>query len=160
MAITSQIQLANELPCSCRCYVALKIFVNSTSMGKHLDDEFTIYNSIRRGSKIHPGHNAITSLLDSFDVDEPEDKHRCLAHPALWESVWAFLHRNPVRRLPKPVLAFALQRLFLALDYLHTECQVIHTGMLSGPVLFVLSTCSADISIRPQSRQYHVWHCR
>lgn len=50
----------------------------------------------------------------------------------LWDSVLTFLHRNPVRRLPAPVLAFVLQRLFLALDYLYTECQIIHTGKYSG----------------------------
>ena len=39
-----------------------------------------------------------------------------------------FLHRNPAMRLPVPVLAFILRRLFLALDFLHTECQTIHTS--------------------------------
>jgi serine/threonine-protein kinase SRPK3 len=65
-------------------------------------------------------------------------------HPPLWESVLTFLHRNPVRRLPKPVLAFVLQRLFVALDYLHTECQIIHAGpwlRLCLPLL-LLSTYS------------------
>lgn len=115
-----------------RCrYVTLKIFVNSTSMGQQLDDELKTYQRMERGSKSHPGRNAVRSLLDSFDVDGPDDKHRCLLHPPLWESVLTFLHRNPVRRLPKPVLAFVLQRLFLALDFLHTECQIIHTGLCS-----------------------------
>lgn len=39
-----------------------------------------------------------------------------------------FLHRNPVQRLPKPVLAFALRCVFLALDYLHTEYRVVYNG--------------------------------
>lgn len=43
------------------------------------------------------------------------------------------LHRNPVL-----VLAFVLKRLLLALDYLHRECQVIHTGMYSGPLFLQL----------------------
>lgn len=55
-------------------------------------------------------------------------------HPPLWESVLTFLHRNPVQRLPSPVLVFVFQRLFLALDYLHTECQIIHAGMFSSLV--------------------------
>lgn len=87
---------------------------------------------MERGSKNHPGRSAVRSLLDSFDVDGPEDKHRCLVHPPLWDSVLTFLHRNPEQRLPAPVLAFVLKRLFLALDYLHTECQIIHAGIYSG----------------------------
>lgn len=98
-------------------------------MGQHLDDELDMYKRIERGSKNHPGRYAVRSLLDSFDLDGPDGQHRCLVHPPLWESVRTFLYRNPVRRLPVPVLAFVLKRLFLALDFLHTECKIIHTGM-------------------------------
>jgi len=128
-------------------------------MGRQLDDELEMYKRIDRGSKTHSGHSAVRSLLDSFDVDGPEDKHRCLVHPPLWESVLTFLHRNPVRRLPMPVLAFALKRVFLALDYLHTECQVIHAGIYFQPFPSTASLIDLCMPyIRHQGRQYHVWH--
>ncbi|GJP96217.1 kinase-like protein [Aspergillus niger] len=98
-------------------------------MGKYLDDEIQMYKRIERGSGFHTGRNAVRRLLDSFDIDGPEGRHRCLVHPPLWESVLTILHRNPVRRLPAPVLAFVLKRVFLALDYLHTEGQAIHTDI-------------------------------
>ncbi|PGH16326.1 CMGC/SRPK protein kinase [Helicocarpus griseus UAMH5409] len=119
-----------------RRYVTLKIYIKSASMGQQLDDELTIYNRIERASKSHPGRNAVRSLLDTFDIDGPEDKHRCLVHPPLWESVLTFLHRNPIQRLPVPVLAFVLQRLFLALDYLHTECEVMHGDIKADNIMF------------------------
>jgi hypothetical protein len=118
-------------------------------MGQQLDDELQMYKRIERGSKNHPGRSAVRSLLDSFDIDGPEDKHRCLVHPPLWESVLTFLHRNPVRRLPVPVLAFVLKRLFLALDYLHTECQIIHAGMYPG---FAFLSLSFTVEIYQTSR--------
>lgn len=121
---------------NCRRYVTLKIFINSTSLGQQLDDELKMYQRIEGASKVHPGRNAVRSLLDSFDVDGPEDKHTCLVHPPLWESVLTFLHRNPIRQLPKPVLAFVLQRLFLALDYLHTECKIIHADIKADNIMF------------------------
>ena len=121
---------------SCRSYVTLKLFIKAASMGQQLDDELKMYQRIDRASK-HPGRNAIRSLLDSFHIDGPEDKHHCLVHPPLFESVWEFLHRNPVQRLRKPVLVFTLRQVFLALDYLHTECQVIHTGIWQ-PDSFIL----------------------
>ncbi|KZF25505.1 kinase-like protein [Xylona heveae TC161] len=131
---SSTVWLARDMNC-CR-YVTLKIYINSASMGQQLDDELTIYKRMERGSKSHLGHNAVRSLLDSFDVDGPEDKHRCLVHPLLWESVLIFLHCNPIQRLPAPVLAFVLQCLFLALDYLHTECQIIHTDIKADNIMF------------------------
>ncbi|GAB1320439.1 hypothetical protein MFIFM68171_10649 [Madurella fahalii] len=105
-------------------------------MGEQLDDEINTYKLIHKGYKNHPGCNAVRSLLDSFDVDGPIGSHRCLVHRPLWESVLTFLHRNPVRRLPVPVLAFILKRLFLALDFLHTECNIIHTDIKADNIMF------------------------
>lgn len=112
-----------------RRYVMLKIFVQASSMGQQVDDELKMYRHMEQSPKGHPGREAVRKLLDTFYIDGPEDKHRCLVHLPLWESVLTFLRRNPVERLPSPVIAFILQRLFLALDYLHTECQIIHTGL-------------------------------
>ncbi|KAL5336385.1 hypothetical protein BJX70DRAFT_283610 [Aspergillus crustosus] len=80
-------------------------------MGQQLDHELGVYRRLERGSKWHPGHSAVRSSLNSFDIDGPQDKHRCLVHPPLWETVWDLLHRNPIRKLPKPVVAVVLKRL-------------------------------------------------
>lgn len=98
-------------------------------MGNQVDDEIAMYRRIEQSSKGHPGRDAVRTLLDTFYIDGPEDRHRCLVHRPLWESVLAFLRRNPAERLPAVIVAVVLRRLFLALDYLHTECQIIHTGL-------------------------------
>ncbi|KAB5578690.1 serine threonine protein kinase, CMGC group [Coniochaeta sp. 2T2.1] len=124
---TSTVWLARDL--NGRRHVALKLFITSQAMGQQLDNELTMYKRISSFSTAHPGRGAIRGLLDSFDVTGPDGSHRCLVHPPLWESIITFLDRNPVRRLPAPVLAIVLLRLFQALDFLHTECKVIHTGL-------------------------------
>ncbi|KAJ5903916.1 hypothetical protein N7504_006299, partial [Penicillium tannophilum] len=131
---SSTVWLARDM--EYRRYVTVKIFIKSTSLGHQLDDELNIYKRIERAHHNHPGRKYVRSLLDSFDVTGPEDQHRCLVHPPLWESVLAFLHRNPVQRLPTPVLAVTLHRLFLALDYLHTECKIIHTDIKADNIMF------------------------
>ncbi|KAJ9195522.1 hypothetical protein DTO021D3_5092 [Paecilomyces variotii] len=134
---SSTVWLARDM--DCRRYVTLKIFIKSASLGKQLDDELNIYKRMGGASQKHAGHKYVRSLLDSFNVDGPEDKHRCLVHPPLWESVLAFLFRNPIRRLPTPVLVVVLHRLFLALDYLHTECKIIHTDIKADNIMFGIS---------------------
>jgi serine/threonine protein kinase len=118
----------------CR-HVTLKLFIHDESMGSELDNELNVYKRIESASKDHPGRRAIRSLLDSFDVDGPKGRHRCLVHPPLWESLLEFKHRNPVRRLPEPVVAFVLKRLFQALDLLHKECHVAHTDIKEANML-------------------------
>jgi serine/threonine-protein kinase SRPK3 len=119
----------------CR-HVALKLFIGSKVLGAVQDDELDMYKQIEKSSNDHPGRSAIRSLLDSFDIDGPNGRRRCLVHPPLWETLLDVRHRNPIRRLPSPVMAFVLQRLFQALDFLHTECHVAHTDIKEGSILF------------------------
>ncbi|KAJ5102305.1 hypothetical protein NUU61_004527 [Penicillium alfredii] len=119
-----------------RRYVMLKIFIQASSMGQQLDNELNIYRHMEQSPTAHPGRDVIRTLLDTFYVDGPKDKHRCLVHPPLWESVLAFLRRNPVERLPSAVIAVVLHRLFLALDYLHTECMIAHTDIKADNIMF------------------------
>lgn len=140
--------------CSHHCYVMVKIFIQASSMGDQVDNELNIYKCMQQSPTGHRDRDVIRTLLDTFYIDGPEGKHRCLVRPPLWESVLAFLRRNPVERLPSPVIALVLHRLFLALDYLHTECHIAHTGSL--PFYLPGLRISSLLSIRHQSRQHHV----
>ncbi|KAI1125820.1 serine threonine protein kinase, CMGC group [Nemania abortiva] len=132
---TSTVWLARDL--SGRRHVAIKLFINEAAMGEQLDNELNMYKRIKeKGSANHPGRRAVRELLDSFDIAGPDGQHRCLVHPPLWESMLTFLHRNPVMRLPVPVLAVLLHRLFLALDFLHRECMIIHTDIKADNIMF------------------------
>lgn len=111
-------------------------------MGDGWDTELDVYKRIESSPKYHPGRNAIRTLLDSFDFDGPNGRHRCLVHTPLWESALKIKHRNPVRRLPPPVVAFMLKNLFHALDLLHEECHVVHTDIKEANILL-----GADSSI-------------
>ncbi|SPQ25165.1 6e3f3706-14b7-4df7-a929-197a7e1160d0 [Thermothielavioides terrestris] len=127
-----------------RWHVALKIFIRASSLGKQLDDELNIYNRIAdAATRGHPGRIAVRPLLDSFDVKGPDDEHRCLVHPPLWDSVLALLHRNPTRRLPPLLLAVILKYLFQALDFLHTECHIAHTGIKADNIMFGIGATDA-----------------
>ena len=88
-------------------------------MGSELETELDVYRRIENSPDQHPGRSAVRSILDWFELDTPRGRHRCLVHVPLWESALNIKHRNDMRRLPQPVMAFLLKRLFLALDLLH-----------------------------------------
>lgn len=106
-----------------QCHVALKVGLKKSSMHK-MYNEGRIY--ARMPESKHPGRKAIRPLIDSFDAQGPEDVHPCLVHPVLFEDLYAFTEKGG--RMPLTMTAAILQQVFLALDYLHTECGVIHTG--------------------------------
>ena len=116
--------------CSQHRHVALKVFIRSQSMGSNADHELRTYQHLAGVSSKskHPGRETVRSLLDSFKVTGPDGEHHCLIHPPLWDSVKGLMGRNPIGRLPAPAVGIILQRLFMALDFLHTECHLIHSG--------------------------------
>ncbi|KAK8169090.1 kinase-like domain-containing protein [Phyllosticta citrichinensis] len=146
---TSTVWLARDLR---------RLFIHFVSTGSELENELDVYKRIETAAKDHPGRSAVRSLLDSFDVDGPKGRHRCLVHPPLWESLLEIRHRNPVRRLPEPVVAFVLKRLFQVMDFLHTECHVAHTDIKEANVLLgadnsVLKTFEREELEEPSPRK-------
>ncbi|KAG6165115.1 hypothetical protein E4U51_004603 [Claviceps purpurea] len=130
---TSTVWLARDL--SERRHVALKLYIGSGSMVRSLDNEINAYKRIENSSIKHPGRSAVRALLDSFHVDGPHGSHQCLVHPPLWDSVFGFRHRNPMRRFPGQIMALVLERLFQALDLLHQECHIAHTDIQESNML-------------------------
>ncbi|KAK1835361.1 serine threonine protein kinase [Podospora conica] len=134
---SSTVWLARDL--SGRRHVTLKLFTHSESLGAQADHELSMYKRISAASKSwrrHPGRRGVRELLDTFEEPGPDGRHRCLVHPPLWESISTFLGRNPARRLPAPILAVVLRRLFLSLDFLHRECKIIHTDINADNIMF------------------------
>ncbi|KAK2742729.1 hypothetical protein FQN55_007670 [Onygenales sp. PD_40] len=139
-----------------RCYVMLKISVQASSMGQRADDELKMYRHMDQSPKGHPDRDAIRTLLDAFYINGPEDKHQCLVHLPLWESVLTFLRRNPIERLPSVVIAFVLRRLFMALDYLHTECKIIHTDIKADNIMLGMNDDSVFTNLEEKELQHPV----
>ena len=89
-----------------------------------------MYERLNRGNKYHPGRASVRTALDAFKVSGLGSRRRASVyfHTPLWDSLRTFIARNPVGRLPVEILHSVLIRLFEALDYIHTEYHIIHTG--------------------------------
>lgn len=67
-------------------------------------------------------------LLDSFEVAGPHGPHFCLVHTPLGMSLYDLKMRARDKVFSKDVLRSSVRQLLAALDYLHNEAHVIHTG--------------------------------
>jgi hypothetical protein len=106
--------------------VTLKIYTRDGST----QEEFKIYKQLNQGSSRHPGYAHVRKALDIFTIPRPGGDHKCLVQKPMWESFRDLLYRNPRHRFTEDLLKAGLMQVFLALDYLHTECKLVHTGKM------------------------------
>jgi len=71
----------------------------------------------------NPGRTHIVTLIDSFEVSSTQGRHLCLVH----ETMGLFPKVNSLG-LPVRLVKVVARQLLMALDFLHRECHVIHTG--------------------------------
>ncbi len=84
----------------------------------------------------HPGFPFVRSIRDNFEVTGPDGTHLCLVYEPMRESLWVFQKRFRDGKLPPAVLKIYVKVLLLGLNYLHSECHIIHTGEIEAFVGF------------------------
>lgn len=112
------------------------MYVHSAALGNDYDRELITFHRIANTPKLHPGRTAVRTLLDRFDLDGPNGRHRCLVHEALWENAKNIRNGNEISRLPVSIVAMILKRVFNALTLLHDECHVAHTDIREANIIF------------------------
>jgi serine/threonine-protein kinase SRPK3 len=111
--------------------VAIKI--NDCKYGSKEDarHELDILNRIASANPHHNGRSIPRTVLDSFEVASPNGSHLCLVFEPMRESLVLFRRRFGAGKVTRPFLPLFkvyLRILLEGLDYLHSECQIIHTG--------------------------------
>lgn len=108
-------------------YTTLKVYIRSVD--EHGENrEISIYKKFAQLDNSHPGRNYVRTMLDSFVIQGPQGSHQCLVHQPLWQSMFKLQHGNPKHRFTEDLLQAMLLHVFVALDYVHSDCGVIHTG--------------------------------
>ncbi|KAE9371886.1 CMGC protein kinase [Stipitochalara longipes BDJ] len=127
--VTSTVWLARDL--QLHSYATLKVFTR-----EGVDpEEFNIYKSLSAGIASHPGRRHVRTALDAFTIPRQGGDHKCLVQKPMWDSFKDLLNRNPTHRFTKVLLRAGLSQVLLALDYLHSECKLVHTDIKADNIL-------------------------
>ena len=112
--------------------MALKINSNNSHARKNSGGvELKVLRHITRANRQHEGWHFVRKLLDSFSVQGVSGGHVCLVFEPLRESLGKYCQRWQDGVMPPEIFKIILQEILQALDYLHTECHIIHTGKRS-----------------------------
>jgi serine/threonine-protein kinase SRPK3 len=126
-------------------YAALKIYAHDLVAEDDTDNEIAIYKHLNiTGDPDHPGKMYVRTIQDSFfAISRAGYPHQCLVHEVLSNDILGLRYNRPDRKLPEAMLKQILIHLLLALDFLHSECHVIHTGQVALLTLLWKSLISA-----------------
>lgn len=106
-------------------YTALKVYISGHRQSQNELKALTYLKTIRTS---HPGSQLIRTMLDAFEVAGEDGPHQCLIYEPLGLTL-SDLRRLCDGNIPKEMLKGITNYLLLALDFLHSEAQVVHTGI-------------------------------
>jgi serine/threonine-protein kinase SRPK3 len=109
--------------------VALKILKSCATNGTKRTDELNLCLRAVSADPKHSGYQHIVPLLDNFVQNGPNGEHLCLVMELLGESLGTMQRRLQGFRFPISIVKEIARQTLLGLDYLHTGCGIIHTGM-------------------------------
>lgn len=90
--------------------------------------ELAAYRHLDKITTINVGALLVRELIDAFKIKGRVGEHQCLVHEPLGMSMETLRQLCPGRKLPTNILKPFLIQLLHALDFIHTEANIVHAG--------------------------------
>ncbi|KAJ5640608.1 hypothetical protein N7528_000233 [Penicillium herquei] len=120
-----------------RTHVVLKVSTFLRKFPTATHRELRIYEHLASIKSAHPGQSLIRELYDSFELQGHAGKHQCLVLQPMHMTLLEMMGLNS-EPFDLPLLKMTLKRLLLALDFLHTEADVIHTDLKTDNLMLTI----------------------
>ncbi|POR33360.1 Serine/threonine-protein kinase SRPK [Tolypocladium paradoxum] len=118
-------------------YMVVKVSTSLPKFPTATHRELKIYEHLAKVNSAHPGQSLIRQIYDAFDLPGPVGNHQCLLQQPMHMTLLEMMRLNP-KPLDLPLLKMTLRRLLSALDFLHTEAEVIHTDLKTDNLMLSL----------------------
>jgi len=117
---------------------ALKVVKSAGRYAETARDEIKLLSKVAEANTSHPGRSHIVSFLDSFDHIGPEDTHVCIVFEPLGENLLSLIERNKKKGVPVTLVKTIARQVLLGLEYLHDECDLVHTDLKPENILVAI----------------------
>ncbi|KAF5384680.1 hypothetical protein D9757_006225 [Collybiopsis confluens] len=124
---------------------ALKVVKSAGRYAETARDEIKLLSRVASFSPLHPGRRHIVSFLDSFSHVSPEASHVCIVFEPLGENLLALIERNKKKGVPRALVKLIAKQVLLGLQYLHDECDLVHTDLKPENVMISIPDIEAHI---------------
>lgn len=125
-------------------YVTIKVYAADQQQGERELAALQHINSAlsKEGAKQHPGSEFIRTLLDSFTIAKKgSNANRCLVFNTLGMSLSELANNNVFGGgVPIEVVKGVTFHLLAALDFLHSQANVVHADIQEGNVMFAIES--------------------
>jgi serine/threonine-protein kinase SRPK3 len=121
-------------------YVAVKVNAsNRQSQKSSARSELDTLRALSETNRRHNGWWCVRHILDSFALKSSSGKdHLSVVLEPLREPLWIYQQRFADGVIPSDILKIMLQMILHGLDYIHSECRIIHTGLPFVSLRFTL----------------------
>jgi serine/threonine-protein kinase SRPK3 len=131
---------------------ALKIIKSAGRYSETARDEIRLLRQITNASPSHPGRAHIVSFLDSFTHTLSSTAHICIIFEPLGANLLSLVEKNRRKGVPPCVVKSITRQVLLGLQYLHDECDLVHTdikpeNISQSHVVIVHATTSLTICL-------------
>ncbi|KAH6917423.1 CMGC/SRPK protein kinase [Coprinopsis sp. MPI-PUGE-AT-0042] len=125
---------------------ALKVVKSAGRYAETARDEIKLLSRVASVSPNHPGRSYIVSFLDSFSHQSPESAHICIVFEPLGENLLALIERNKKKGVPRALVKVIAKQILLGLQYLHDECDLVHTDIKPENILISIPDIEEHIN--------------
>ena len=134
-------------------HVALKVVKSDGHYTETALDEIQLLQRVVSSSLTHSGRHHVVGLVDNFRHSGPNGSHVCMVFEVLGENLLGLIKRYQHRGVPQHIVKQVAKQVLLGLDYLHTECRIIHTDLKPENVLICIddveSVVQAELATCP-----------
>ncbi|KAG6889371.1 hypothetical protein C0995_001436 [Termitomyces sp. Mi166 len=124
---------------------ALKVVKSAGRYAETARDEIKLLSRVASVSPTHPGRPHIVSFLDSFVTQGLESSHVCIVFEPLGENLLGLIERNKKKGVPKALIRVIAKQVLLGLQYLHDECDLVHTDIKPENILIAIPDVETHI---------------
>jgi len=135
-------------------FVALKVVKSAAHYTETALDEIKLLKCVRETDGTNPFRERTVQLLDDFKISGINGTHVCMVFEVLGHNLLKFIIRSNYQGIPLMNVKIMMKQVLEGLDYLHSNCKIIHTDIKPENIL----VCVDESHIRriaAEATHYH-----